>query len=490
MMRLTRMAILLSTAALAVPAHADPLEDGFHNPPQQARPRVYWNWLNGNVTRDGITKDFEWMQRAGIAGVLNFEADLGTPVLIPQRVQYRTTEWKALIGHAAAEADRLNLEYYVLASPGWSETGGPWVTPEEGMKKLVWAATSVSGGRTVGKALKPAPTTTGAYQDMPAAPGFTLGPPEPPKPVAHYAATVAVLAFPAPAGDLAALPTPSITTNGGALDPALLNDGSYRASQTLNFPADGESLWVRYDYGSPQTIRSLTMGTAQSGPFLGNFLIGAVEVSDDGKHYRQIMTLPGGKPGGLSSGFPAATMALPETTARYWRIAWEAKLPPSSMEGTPFAVTSNTVYELAFHSGARVHLPEIKAGSMVGLDLDAIATRPLSPRFAVDPAAIIDVTSYLRTDGALDWTPPRGQWIILTFGYSLTGRENHPAAPDARGLEVDKLNAAHVRRYTEEFLRPMIEAAGPHHGSRGLRGIEADSYEVGSANWTEDMARL
>ncbi|MFM6830395.1 MAG: glycosyl hydrolase [Novosphingobium sp.] len=489
MSRLNHLAALLAVVGITSPVRADELDDGFRNPPQQARPMVYWNWLNGNVTLDGITRDFEWMQRVGIAGVLNFEADLGTPVLIPQRVHYRTKEWQDLIGHTAAEADRLNLEYYVLASPGWSETGGPWVRPEEGMKKLVWAETHVRGGRKVGKSLIAAPTVTGAYQDMPAEPPFAIGPPEAPRAVPQHARNVAVLAFPSPDSDLAAPPAPRITTNGGPLDAALLGDGSFSASQTLTFPGDGGRLWVRFDYGSPLTMRSLTLGTAQAVPFLGNFLVGAVEVSDDDVHYRQILALPDGKPSGIGSGFPAATMTLPATTARYWRVAWEPRLPSSSMEGSPYAISSNLVYELAFHAGARVNLPEIKAGSMVGLDLDSIATPPLPQRFAVDPARIVDVTAALRPDGSLDWVPPKGRWTILNFGYSLTGRENHPAPVDARGLEVDKLNAAHVRRYTEEFLRPMLDAAGPHHGSRGLRGIEADSYEVGSANWTEDMAR-
>jgi hypothetical protein len=46
----------------------DILEQGFKNPPDSAKPRVWWHWTGGNVTREGITKDLEWMKRVGIGG--------------------------------------------------------------------------------------------------------------------------------------------------------------------------------------------------------------------------------------------------------------------------------------------------------------------------------------------------------------------------------------------------------------------------------------
>ena len=66
-----RLAALLTCASLASPLWADDLADGFNNPPQSARPRVWWHWLNGNVTKDGIDKDLDWLARIGIGGVQN-----------------------------------------------------------------------------------------------------------------------------------------------------------------------------------------------------------------------------------------------------------------------------------------------------------------------------------------------------------------------------------------------------------------------------------
>src|SRR5262249_46278559 len=150
--RLPVTVVLLCLAAapgMAAPSAAVPanrtsgatLERGFKDPPTSARPRVWWHWMNGNVTRDGITRDMEWMKRVGIAGVQMFDANLGTPQLVEKRIVFMTPEWKEMLRHAASEADRLGLEMTMHSAGGWSETGGPWVKPEQAMKKLVWSET-------------------------------------------------------------------------------------------------------------------------------------------------------------------------------------------------------------------------------------------------------------------------------------------------------------------------------------------------------------
>ena len=71
----TALAFLASFAPVSagraedVPGDKDALEAGFRDPPASARPRVWWHWMNGNVTTDGIAKDLEWMKRIGIGGV-------------------------------------------------------------------------------------------------------------------------------------------------------------------------------------------------------------------------------------------------------------------------------------------------------------------------------------------------------------------------------------------------------------------------------------
>jgi len=130
---------LLAIAAQAQPPPPEALEREFHEPPDSARPRVWWHWLNGNVTKEGITADLEWMKRVGIAGMQMFDGSLGVPLFVDNRLVWMTPDWKDAFRHAAKEADRLGLEMAMAASGGWSETAGPWVKPEEGMKKVVWS---------------------------------------------------------------------------------------------------------------------------------------------------------------------------------------------------------------------------------------------------------------------------------------------------------------------------------------------------------------
>src|ERR1700721_3709055 len=127
-------------------AAADSLKSGFENPPASARPRVWWHWMNGNITKDGIQLDLDWMHRIGLAGFQNFDAALDTPQVVKQRLAYMTPEWKDAFKYAIQVGDSYGFEMAIAGSPGWSESGGPWVKPEEGMKKYVWSETEEGGG--------------------------------------------------------------------------------------------------------------------------------------------------------------------------------------------------------------------------------------------------------------------------------------------------------------------------------------------------------
>jgi alpha-L-rhamnosidase len=125
----------------------DALENGFQDPPDSARPRVWWHWMNGNITWEGAKADMDWMKRVGIRGLQTFDAGAGATQVAETRLPYMTEGWKQVLRNAAAYADKLGLELGTATSPGWSETGGPWVQTPDAMKKMSWAVTRVHGGR-------------------------------------------------------------------------------------------------------------------------------------------------------------------------------------------------------------------------------------------------------------------------------------------------------------------------------------------------------
>jgi len=122
------------------------LEQGFLDPPDDAKPRVWWHWLNGNVTEDGIRKDLEWMSRSGVGGFQNFNVGMSSQ-MVEERLLPFDQGWKDAVHLTVTLADSLGLEMAEAASPGWSESGGPWVTPKEAMKKYVWSETRIEGGK-------------------------------------------------------------------------------------------------------------------------------------------------------------------------------------------------------------------------------------------------------------------------------------------------------------------------------------------------------
>ncbi|MES2021881.1 MAG: glycosyl hydrolase [Pseudomonadota bacterium] len=461
-------------ASTPAPAHtADPLAAGFQSPPDSARPRIWWHWLSGNVAKPGITLDLEWMKRTGLAGVQMFDGEMGAPQIVPHRVKALSPEWLDDLRFAASEADRLGIEFAMAAAPGWSETGGPWVKPEAGMKKFTWSETRVAGGRRAGHLAAP-PAIAGPFQGIQKRDQMgklSDG-------VAGYYHDALIVAYRVPEGDvpLASL-KPQVTASQPGLALAKLADGDLSDPIVLDTPSPDKPAWVAYTFDRPQTMRALTM----VGPFGGRFAdgpSGRIEASDDGVHWRSIRTLVGA----AHNPAPERTFAFSATTARAFRVVFET--PEISREPYPHA-PGIALAELAFVPGARLDLFEDKAAFGVLPDADITAS-PVSDA-AIPVSGVLNLTDKLRADGTLDWTAPAGNWIVLRGGYSPTGEVNHPATPEATGPEVDKLNAVHVQAHLDAYMAPVIKELGPLIGKRGLGYMVTDSWEAGVQNWTEAM---
>ncbi len=142
---------------------AEDLEKHFGAPPAAARPWVYWFPLSGNLTREGITADLEAMARVGIGGLIYMEVDQGTP---RGPADFAGPLWRELFAHLCAEARRLGLEVSMNNDAGWCGSGGPWITPELSMQKVVWSETTLEGGRQFHGVLAPPKAERGFYRDI------------------------------------------------------------------------------------------------------------------------------------------------------------------------------------------------------------------------------------------------------------------------------------------------------------------------------------
>jgi len=477
------------------------LVQGFRQPPDSAKPRAWWHWLSGNVTEAGITADLEWMHRVGIAGMQMFDGDLGAPLFVDKPVIWMSPEWKSAWRHAAAEADRLHMEMVMAASGGWSETAGPWVKPSQGMKRYVWSETVVEGpGHFSGKLSQP-PAIVGKFQDLAPRPEDESKPdltlpgakpqPEPAKrePTPEIYVDAAVVAFPAQDEDAAtAAQKPVITCSCGAIDGAVLQDGSFAKAVEVPYSKDGTA-WVEFAYAQPQPVQSVLFAGATVQNWRGVPIpAGRIEASDDGQQWRTLAEMPGGPKGAGSVNLPVRTYAVAPVKARYFRLFFKAPEPDSSKdsqaektEPVPVRLT-----EVEFLAGPRVNRWEDKASfGIYAPDADSIGTE-VQPGEAIDPAKVIDLTAKMRPDGTLDWDPPAGKWIVLRLGYGLTGEVNHPATPAATGLEVDKLSRKDVQAYVEEYVKMISATAGPYWG-KSFKAFLMDSWEAGQENWTEEM---
>lgn len=447
-----RRAVLLLAALVTGGIAAgsdDALEAGFRHPPPEARPQTWWHWMNGNISAEGITADLEAMQRIGIGGAQIFNLSIHDP---PGPVKYLSPRWWELVNHAIRTADRLGLELGMENGPGWSEAGGPWVTPDQAMERVVWSVAHVSGGAPVSLSLPRPPLEKNWYRE------------------------IAVLAWPSVPGENtgAAAPLPKVTTNAPGLDVSALADENNQRVLTFPLPDDAHPAIVQFEYAAPQTWGSLRLigHGPNSMPTKGR-----IEVSDDGQTFRRVADVEGI---GRGNDYPRLLATFPPVTARFFRLVVTYVYAHYSVSDTTKHHDVMQLHSVEF-GAPRLDHSEARAGYRADVDLGFTAL-PFAEAAAVPVEKIVDVSAHVH-DGTLTWSPPPGDWTILRVGATLTGREIHPAPDGGQGLEVDKMSATALAAHFQAMVGRVATEAGPLAG-RAFKTVLADSWEAGCQNWT------
>lgn len=441
---------------------ADLLAEGFARPPAQTKPWCYWYWISDNISKEGLTKDLEAMARVGIG-----EALIGNIFLDNQpagQIKVLTEEWWQLVEHAIREGGRTGVNIGLFNCPGWSQSGGPWIKPSQTMRHVVSTEVRVTGPKHFAAKL--------------------VAPEE------HFQ-DIAVLAFPAPQDDADTLAARSarVTISPAAPGGEKLADGDLATSVIFPVVTAGPKkapFAVDIEVDAPLTARCLQIFPAEEAfgadaEVLAADSTGKLQTVRKFKCDRSNLSI---NVGPMPRG--PVTVSLPATTSRHFRL----------------------VFSNFFGRGKKVELAEIKLSGAARLEayvekqLGKMHPTPLpladtyvwptqpepdSAKLTVPIDAVRDLTTQLAADGTLTWDVPAGEWIVQRIGMAPTGMKNSPASPEGKGFEVDKMNRRLAQQHFDAFIGQLLKRM-PAADRKAFTRVIADSYEMGSQNWTDGLA--
>lgn len=430
---------------------ASPLERGFINPPDTIQTSVYWYWLSDNISKEGVIKDLESMKKVGINRA--FIGNIGLKEIPYGNVKIFSDEWWDILHTALKTATALNIEIGIFNSPGWSQSGGPWIKPEQSMRYLSSSEIKVKGGRLFNAKL---PKPADQFQD------------------------VRVIAFKAPKdfhNNLAEL-KPKLITSEKVKNINNILDGDQ--STGVEIPAI-KTFSMDMETTKDFTARSVVIYPAHQK------LKANAEIQVKGANgYETVKSFVIDRSNdNLNVGFdpygPVA-VSIPATTSKNFRLVF-------SKASANFGIA-----EIEISSSPKVEsYTEKTLAKMFQSPLPYWKEYQWLPQpivddksLVIDPQTVVDISQYMSADGTLKWNVPQGDWVIMRTGMLPTGVENGPASPEGTGLEVDKMSKEHVESHFNAFFGEIIRRI-PAEDRKTWRVTVADSYETGGQNWTDGL---
>jgi hypothetical protein len=410
--------------------------------------------MQGGISKEGITADLEAMKAAGLGGayLMTVKGVPEKPFIMPA-VEQLSPLWWEMIKYAFREADRVGLKLGFHDCDGFAVAGGPWITPELSMQKVVWSQSQVKGGKRINFQLPQPESYQGYYED------------------------IAVFAFPSlpDEGLSTEVITPEVTTSQPDTDAQFLAD--IHTKETFR---SEEPCWIRFAFDKPFTCRTIQI-QASGRNFQSQRL--TVEAGDDGVRFRKIVQLEAPRQGWQNDDYPM-THSIPPTTARYFRFLYDLDGTEPGSEDLDVAKWKQSlkIHFIRLSSDVRIHQYEGKAGFVWRVSPRTTSAQ-IPNELCVNKSSLIDITSFMDKSGRLQWEAPTGDWTILRMGHTSTGQTNATGGKGS-GLECDKLNPEAVRLQFNSWFGKTIETVGEDLASRVLKIFHVDSWECGSQNWS------
>ncbi|MGQ8336260.1 glycosyl hydrolase [Sunxiuqinia sp. A32] len=426
------------------------LENAFISPPDSIQTSVYWYWISDNISKEGVENDLISMKKAGINRA--FIGYIGRDEVPYGKVKIFSNEWWEILHAALKKATELDIEIGIFNSPGWSQSGGPWVQADEAMRYLATSELHVKGpqnlSQKLGKPIDP-------FQD------------------------VKVIAYPEPKFYEQIFDTKTGIISSSPVTAGLSKIVDKDASTGINFPSSGDFI-IEFESKVPFTARSLSITSIEK-PINNP---AALQVKEEDGSYRTISEFQIDRyNAALNVGFiPYApvVVSFPAVTSSCFRLVVKdvntgIGLAEVELSSAPRV---ERYYEKTLAKMYQTPLPYWN-------EYQWRQQEKVNEEDAVIAASkVVDLTRMMFADGTLNWEVPEGNWVILRTGMTPTGVTNAPASPEATGLEIDKMSKKHVEKHFDAYIGEILKRI-PEADRKTFRVVVQDSYETGGQNFTD-----
>lgn len=369
----------------------DELEGQFKSSCDSIPIAVYWYWISDNISKEGVVKDLQAMKSVGINKA--FIGNIGLNDVPYGKVKFMSDEWWDILHTALKTATELNIEIGIFNSPGWSQSGGPWVKPEQSMRYLSHESIVVEGGKRM-------------EIDLPYIEGGQ---------------DVKVLAY------------PYISSNIQEWHLSKKEDGICELYMNVS--------------DSLKYVRSIIIDTKSK--IKTNATLYAIE----NNHFIKIKSFEIDRTNyNVNVGFipySPIVISIPENKSKQYKLVLDGK-----GKGELSIKLSDKSYierypEKTLAKMFQYPLP-MWEDYMWDKQVDNNDLKVLKQQ-------VLDLTANVTSEGRLNWNVPDGKWNIVRYAMITTSQTNSPASPEATGLEIDKMSKEHINYHFNSFLGKILD---------------------------------